>query len=193
MKKLFFIKILLFTSQFLNAQVANSAEEISPLLIGEKIPTTTIRTLNGEISTKQLFKRKPSVIVVYRGGWCPYCNGQLMGLQDIETDLLNLGFQILAVSPDAISKQGSKYSKNYTLISDSSTKLIQNLGIAFRTSNTYSKMLSKASNGINNNILPVPSVFIVDEKGKILFEYVSPDYKNRMDEKLLLSVAKTVK
>lgn len=193
MKKLFLSAILFMAFQFSNAQVANSAEEISPLLIGEKIPETTITTANRETTTKKLFKQKPSVVVVYRGGWCPYCNKQLMGMQDIEADLLGLGYQILAVSPDAITEDGKKYSKNYTLVSDNTTKLIQNLGIAFKAPTKYEDMLSKASGGKNNSALPAPAVFIVDKKGKILFEYISPDYKNRIDEKLLLAVAKAVK
>ena len=46
---------------------------------------------------------KKTVLVVYRGGWCPYCNSQLSDLQDIENQILQLGYQIIAVSPDAPS------------------------------------------------------------------------------------------
>lgn len=192
MKK-FFLILTLISTFATNAQVANSAKEISPLLIGEKIPETTITTSNGETTTKKLFKKNKSILVVYRGGWCPYCNKQLSGLQEIESDLLKLGYQILAVSPDALSKEGNKISKKYTLISDNSTQLIQNLGIAFKAPDKYSSMLEKFSAGENSNVLPAPSVYIVNKKGEILFEYISPDYKNRIDEKLLLSVAKAVK
>lgn len=193
MKNLVLSAIFLIAFQFTNAQIANTSKEISPLLIGEKITATIVKTANGKISTKQLFKQKESIVVVYRGGWCPYCNKQLTGIQDIEADLLQLGYQILAVSPDAITEDGKKYSKNYTLVSDNTTKLIQNLGIAFKAPTKYGNMLSKASGVNNNSTLPAPAVFIVDKKGKILFEYISPDYKNRIDEKLLLAVAKAVK
>jgi len=38
--------------------------------------------------------------------------------------------------------------------------------------------------------LPVPSVFIIDENGIIKFEYVNPNYKERISGKLLLQAAK---
>lgn len=177
-----------------NAQVANSAEEISPLLIGEKIPETKLTTLSGATTTKEIFNQKNTILVVYRGGWCLYCNRQLSGLAEIEKNLVDIGYQIVAVSPDSIENDHKIDSNNnYMIVSDSSTALIQNLGIAFKAPDKYGSKLKKASNGENNGILPTPSVFIVDKQGTILFEYISPNYKNRIDETLLLSVAKILK
>ena len=194
MKHLVSLAILILAFQFSNAQVANSPEEISPLLVGEKIPNATIISSKGEaLETSKLFKEQNTVLVVYRGGWCPYCNLQLEGLRTIEDDLIGLGYQIVTVSPDAIPEVANKYSPKYKLVSDSSTKLIQNLGIAFKAPPKYGDMLNKASKGLNNSILPVPSVYIINKKSEILFEYISPDYKNRIDEKLLFAAAKALK
>lgn len=44
---------------------------------------------------------KPSIILFYRGGWCPYCNRQLAELKNIEQDLVDLGYQVLAISPES--------------------------------------------------------------------------------------------
>ncbi|MFD0993597.1 peroxiredoxin-like family protein [Tenacibaculum geojense] len=190
-----FLSILAITLAFqvTTAQIANSAEEISPLLVGEKIPATTVTNSKGkEISTSDIFKQQKTVLVVYRGGWCPYCNRQLEGLQKIEDELLTSGYQIIAVSPDKVSKDANKFSSKYELISDSSTQLIQNLGIAFKAPEKYGDMLGKASGGKNKSALPAPSVFIINKEGVILYEYISPDYKNRIDTKLLLATAKAI-
>jgi peroxiredoxin len=48
----------------------------------------------------------------------------------------------------------------------------------------------KYSGDKNSGILPVPSLFVIDTDGTILFEYISPNYKNRITENLLLSVLK---
>ncbi|TYP99331.1 peroxiredoxin [Tenacibaculum adriaticum] len=194
MKYLLSLTLIILAFQFSNAQIANLAEEISPLLIGEKIPNTSVVSSKGEeLKTDKLFNQQNTVLIVYRGGWCPYCNRQLEGLRTIEDDLINLGYQIVAVSPDAIPEVANKYSSKYQLISDGSTKLIQNLGIAFKAPTKYGDMLSKASKGQNNSVLPAPSVYIINKKSEILFEYISPDYKNRIDEKLLLAAAKALK
>jgi peroxiredoxin len=193
MKQLLSITAFLLAFQFSNAQIATSAEDVSPLLIGEKVPTTEVLTSKNEkTTTNELFKTKNTVLIVYRGGWCPYCNRQLEGLRKIEDNLIASGYQIIAVSPDAIPEEANKYSSKYQLISDSSTKLIQNLGIAFQAPRKYGDILSKASKGMNSSVLPAPSVYIINKKSEILFEYISPDYKNRIDEKLLLAAAKAL-
>lgn len=51
-------------------------------------------------------------------------------------------------------------------------------------------MLSDYSSGGNTGFLPVPALFVVDKSGTILFEYISPDYKNRIQAPLLLEVVK---
>jgi thiol-disulfide isomerase/thioredoxin len=82
MKNIFKIVTLLFSIVSL-AQIADKAENISPLLIGEKIPNVVLHDANGkEVKTKDIFDKK-TVLVVYRGGWCPYCNSQLADMQDI--------------------------------------------------------------------------------------------------------------
>jgi peroxiredoxin len=64
------------------------------------------------------------------------------------------------------------------------------MGIAFQAPEKYSSMLLKYSGDKNSGILPVPSLFVIDTDGTILFEYISPNYKNRITESLLLSVLK---
>ena len=194
MKKIIATLLLCFTAfQLVNAQVAKTANEISPLLIGEKIPTTSvINSAKKTTTTDAIFKTKKTVLIVYRGGWCPYCTTQLKDLRSIEEELIGLGYQIVAVSSDIIPEDTKKYSSKYLLISDSSTQLIQNLGIAFSVPNKYAKLLGKASGGKNKTVLPAPAVYILNTESKILFEYISPDYTNRVDEKLLLAAAKSL-
>lgn len=171
-----------------------SATDISPLLIGEKIPDVTLKTISGaSVNLGTIFSDKPSVLIIYRGGWCPFCNVQLADLQSIEKDILNLGFQIIAISPDSpenLRASVDKHKLNYRLYSDASMALSQSLGIAFSVSETMAERLKNASGGLNPGMLPVPSVFVVDSTGQILFEYINPDYKTRIKGNLLLAVLK---
>ena len=100
MKKIILLVFLgLSTSIF--AQVASAPEDVSPLLIGEKIPTLNLHDSKGvSVSTETIFNKK-TVLIVYRGGWCPYCNAQLADMQSIEKEIIELGFQVVAVSPDS--------------------------------------------------------------------------------------------
>jgi len=41
-----------------------------------------------------------TVVLVYRGGWCPYCNGQLRAFQRAQDQLAELGARVVALSVD---------------------------------------------------------------------------------------------
>ena len=188
--------LFMFVSSLVFSQVPENPEDVSPLLVGEKIPEVMITNLNGDdVSLQQILKEKPTVLVFYRGGWCPYCNNQLSGLAEIENEVLSEGFQIVAISPDnhqMLSKTMAKDEINYQLYSDKEAKLIQAVGIGFKTSESNKKYIFNKTNFEPSEILPVPTVMILNTKGEIVFEYINPNYKVRLDEKLLLAVLKAI-
>lgn len=183
-----------FASLTVLGQLPEKAEDISPLLIGEKIPAVTLVSADGiKQNLTDLISSKPTVLLIYRGGWCPYCNAHLSDIQKAESDILGLGYQIFAISPDSpeiLKQSGEKQNLQYSLYSDADGKLIKALGIAFRAPERYSGKLDKSSGGFNEGFLPVPSLFVADTSGKILFEYVNPDYKTRIGSELLIAVLK---
>ena len=89
MKKLVFtIAITLITISNSFAQYPDKAEDISPLLISEKIPEVNISNLNGEKnSLNEILKEKRSILVFYRGGWCPYCNTHLSAIGEAKEEI----------------------------------------------------------------------------------------------------------
>lgn len=49
---------------------AASAQEVSPLIIGSKIPELTLRTADGDpYDLNAAIEGKPTILVFYRGGW----------------------------------------------------------------------------------------------------------------------------
>ena len=198
MKK-FILLMTIVMSQISLAQneLPKSATDISPLLIGEKAPNTTLQTIDGKsVSFLETLSKDKTILVFYRGGWCPYCNQHLSALAEAEPELLKLGYKIIAISPDAaksLEETKSKEKVNYTLLSDSENNFSKAFGLAFEAPKKYEKYLLKGSNNVNSNVIPVPSVFILDKNGIILFEYIAPDYKNRLSNELLLAVAKSLK
>lgn len=181
-----------------NAQVPEKAEDISPLLIGEILPKANLVDADGKkILLKVVLAEKPTVLVFYRGGWCPYCNLQLSGLVKIEQEILKLGYQIVAISPDDyqnLKNTEEKDSINYQIFSDPNGKFIQDIGIAFQTPLMMKGFIAtKGQKGETSEVMPVPTVMIVDKEGKILFEYINPNYKERISSEMLLAVLKIIK
>ncbi len=179
---------------------AQNAEEVNPLLISSEIPDVQLKNMNDEIvRLKELVSQKPSILVFYRGGWCPYCNRQLSDLNEIEEQLYEIGYQLLAISPDKPEKLRTTLDKNelgYTLLSDSPINVSKAFGIAFKvdqeTIDRYKSIgldLEKDS-GYDHHLLPVPAVYIVNTDGIVKFNYVNPDYKERINGEVLLKAAR---
>ncbi len=47
--------------------------------------------------------------------------------------------------------------------------------------------------GQTHHVLPVPSVYMVDEAGILQFSYVHPDYRVRVPHEVILAAAKAIK
>jgi peroxiredoxin len=178
----------------MTAGVPLKAEDISPLLAGEQIPVLQLRKSTGEMfDLNKAVSETPTILVFYRGGWCPYCSKQLSGLQEIEKDLTKMGYQVIAISTDSsenLNKTMDKVKLSYTLLSDADLNAAKRFGIAFKSPKSYDKILPESSGGKNlDKLLPVPSVFILNKKGSILFEYINPNIAQRLSAPLLKAAA----
>ncbi|MBB1410985.1 MULTISPECIES: peroxiredoxin-like family protein [Pseudoalteromonas] len=182
--------------------IANQAEKVSPLLPGLTVPAITLKDKTGKnVVLAERFAEKTTVLIVYRGGWCPYCSKQLANVQKIEAELTELDAQIIAASPDSPEKLAETKidSPNYQLLSDDSLLLSQALGLAFylddKTATIYRNKLGVnfvSLEGKAKVALPVPAVFVIDKQGLVHFQYANPNYKVRLTESLLLAAVKSV-
>lgn len=120
-------------------------------------------------------------------------------LQKIESQLEELGYQVIAASqdsPEKLRQSVTRHSLTYELVSDPQVRAARAFGIVFRVSATTLKqyqrlgMEGKDPNGAENLMLPVPAVFLIGRDGVIDFEYVNPDYTVRLDPGLLLAAAR---
>ena len=181
--------------------VAASAAETKPLTVGAAVPSATLRTIDGKpVALKDALGGKKTVLVFYRGGWCPFCNLQMQDLQARAEELKGMGYQVVAVSPDRPEELKKSLAKNkieYTLLSDSKAEAIRKFGLAFRVEdalvakykNDY-KIDLEASSGEAHHILPVPAVFLVRPEGTIAYAFSNPDYKVRLNGDDLVAAAK---
>lgn len=184
-------------------QIRENAEDVTPLLNGAAVPKATVKLADGSpVSLQALLMQKPSVIVFYRGGWCPYCSRQLAELKDIEQDLVKEGYQILAISPESVEKLNEqKLETEFAaqLISDDKLEAIKGFGVGFYVPNDTralykDRMNVELTSDTNDRaVLPAPAVFITNTEGQVVFSYVNPNFRVRPSAELVLSAAKLVK
>ncbi|MBM7070632.1 AhpC/TSA family protein [Shewanella sp. 202IG2-18] len=186
--------------------VAHSDNDVAPLLNGHDIPDVTLQGLDGKpVNLQNLAQQKPTIFFFYRGGWCPFCNMQMGQLQGIQPKLIEMGFQLVGISPDSPEKLRKSMTKNkldYMLLSDSDNKAAQAFGVAFYTSKKVTARYARVpdlkeklvdiGNGDMRIILPVPAIFLSDKSGLIHFQYVNPNFRVRAEPELLLTAAKLV-
>ena len=177
--------------------LAQSAEDICPLKPGQMAPDATLHDVHGQaVSFKQALGGKPTVVVVYRGSWCPFCSRQMAGLRETVGAIQTKGFQLIAISPDRpeILAQRPPEEAVFPLFSDQDMTLAKALGIAFQLDNaTLEKYKGynidlEAASGRDHHMLPVPSVYVFDPEGRAVFGFSNPDYRVRLAPGVLMAV-----
>ncbi len=197
------MKTQLLLTLLLGPALAQAQTNSTPLKVGDSIPDVTLRTEEDkEVSLRKLVSEQPTVLIFYRGGWCPYCNRHLQSLAGIEKDLADAGVQLTAISMDQPSKLRETPHRDrlgYRLLSDSDAAAAKAFGIAFRVDDaTVEKYKGyginlEAASGRSHHMLPYPSVFIANTNGVIRFAHVNPDYKVRLEPEKILEAARAAK
>ncbi|MCA9176875.1 MAG: AhpC/TSA family protein [Planctomycetales bacterium] len=176
--------------------IAPEAKAAAPLETGDSIPDVTVHDAEGEkVSLRSLVKDGPTVIVFFRGSWCPICTRHFQDLIKIHPEVVKLGARMIAISPDTVENSAANTKKLKTpfpLYSDSNVAAASSFGLAFRVDDATIKKykgfgidLEKASGHVHH-ALPVPAVYIVDGAGKVLYAHSNPDYTKRLDGATIL-------
>ena len=182
------------------AELASSPEAAKPLPVGAAVPTAMVRDVAGaELDLAAEVAGKPTLLVFYRGSWCPFCNKHLAALQEAEANLLAMGYQILALSPDesaGLKAATEKSHLGYRLLSDHAMRASEAFGLAFRVDamtvekyKGYGIKLTPVTGEPDARWLPVPAAYLIGRDGKVKFVYTNADYKTRLPMADLMAAA----
>jgi len=179
--------LILVLSVSLSAQINNEH-----LKVGEKAPQIIGVDQNGKkINSTEILKQNKILMVFYRGNWCPHCKKHIGSLQEHLNEFTKKGIFVMVVTPESIDKTketAEKWKTNFSIVHDVNNKIMNNYKVAFEVNkenvpNYYGYVTNKVAsyNVENNNVLPVPATYIIDQNGKISYVQYDPDYKNRSD------------
>ena len=188
--------------------IAETADLIEPLGKGDQAPRFIVQTVDGEafdFDPQNL--ERPVVLLIFRGGWCPFCNMYLADMRHAIPAIRELGVDVLFLSGDRSEllfdslqqeTQEDIAGLDYTLLSDADAQAAIALGIAFKASQrTINRRREKeqdidGSSMLKHGVLPVPAVFAIDKHGEIRFAYTNADYRNRLPADELLAAAREI-
>ena len=158
---------------------------------GDKIPAFTLpNPKNERVSSDIMLSKGPLVINFYRGAWCPYCNLELRAYQEVLPEILNLGAQLVAISPNLPDNSLSsieKHSLTFEVLSDIGNKISRQFGLVFTLDALLQPLYKQfgidipASNGDESYELPIPATYVVNPDGIIKLAFVDADYTKRLD------------
>ncbi|WP_144713063.1 peroxiredoxin-like family protein [Curtobacterium pusillum] len=138
-----------------------------------------------------------TVLVFYRGAWCPYCNLTLRTYQrDLLPELTARGARLIAISPQTPEGSEAAVANGelaFPVLSDPGNVLAAELGIvtepnaAARQAHTQLGFDVADSNADDTAQVPFPSVFVVDGDRVIRFADVKVDYTIRTEVSAVLA------
>lgn len=175
-----------------------TAPEGLGLPVGAKAPDATLADVTGkEVSLAQLYAQGPTLVVFYRGGWCPFCNLQLHDLTKAKPKFDAKNVKLAAISvdlPGEEAKTQAKHDVPFPMLSD--PKLVAHQGFHVVKVNTAEEKERLAGFGVDlraysgegHGNFAVPSIFLIDASGVVRWAHVDPDYKTRPSPDQLLAV-----
>jgi peroxiredoxin len=159
--------------------------------VGAIAPTFELLNQNGEmVSLEVLLRSGPTVVVFYRGVWCPFCNLTLRAYEQQVPQLQELGASLVAISlqtPDDSLTTAERNTLTYHVLSDSKAAVSRAYGLVFELPEELKDIYRKlghplpAFNGTGDWKLPIPATFVIDRDGRIQFADALPDYTYRTD------------
>ena len=164
---------LVFVFSFSNLG-QNAKSKTEPIAVGATAPDFTLSDENGkQVSLSKT--GKTTVLVFYRGYWCPFCARQLAELRTLLNKDDNAALYAVSVdNPETSRTFGEKIAKDgkgalgFPILSDPNHKTIDAYGL-FDTA-----YVGKGVEGI-----PHPAIYILDKNRKIVWAKIETDYKNR--------------
>jgi len=167
------------------------------LAVGATVPNFTLPDATGqEVELASLLENGPVILSFYRGGWCPYCNMELRGLQQALPQIRELGATLVAVSPETPDNSLTTAEKNdlsFPVLSDAGNAIAREFGLVFTVPEDLRPIYATlgldipAYNGDDTFELPVPATYVIEPSGRVAYAFANADYTQRLDPAAILS------
>ncbi|HVW22854.1 MAG TPA: peroxiredoxin-like family protein [Opitutaceae bacterium] len=200
MHRLPLVLLLALWAPAARAALPASEGAVRPIGVGSPAPTAVLTSLDGKpVDLAAVFAAQPTILVFYRGGWCPFCNRHLASLASAEIDLRRLGYQIVAISPDpvpALGRTSAQLHLRYHLLSDRELKVSGRYQVAYRI--PAADEPDYRANGINLPRVPggadywltIPTAFVIGRDGRVKFVSFNADPSVMIPADRLVAAAK---
>lgn len=156
----------------------------SVLSIGQVLPAFTVRTEHGEPFSSDSLLGTPSLILFYRGNWCPLCVAQVNEIAAQYQTLAAHGAETIFISTQA-QKETQKLARRFDIplrfLVDDQFKASNALGLTHHYGNP-------ALLGLDSTDTSYPTIIITDVNNHIVWLDQTDNYRVRPEPAQYLSV-----
>lgn len=158
------------------------------LTIGATLPELDFTDLEGTAVSSRSWTGSATVLLFYRGAWCPLCNVQVRELAEGYREIEALGARVVLVSPqpaEGSAKLARQFDAPMDFLVDVDNAAARRLGIQ----HPGGAPLGVASTG--ETVLP--TAVVLDADGVVRFAHETDNYRFRPDPALFLDALRSLR
>ncbi|MGD9979149.1 MAG: peroxiredoxin family protein [Hyphomonadaceae bacterium] len=142
--------------------------------VGATIPEISAPDQTGASrSLRSLSGENGIVLAITRAAdWCPYCQAQMIGLEDARAQIEQRGYRVVTISTDTTEELAQfrrRRNIGYTMLSDEQAQVVRQLDLLDRA-----QPPNRRHNG-----LPAPTILVLSPSGRVLARLGDADYRVR--------------
>lgn len=162
--------------------------ETAQLKPGVKLPYFQLEDEAGNPVVSDVFIGQPSLLIFYRGNWCPLCMAQIKEVAGQYQALDQLGVSVVLISPQPHENTrglAEKLNVPFRFLVDKNNQAAKKLGIGAENGTPKGmEVLGYDSDTV------MPTVLITDKKGIIIFADLTDNYRVRPEPSMFIDVLK---
>ncbi len=156
------------------------------ITIGEPLPNFVLVAASGARVTSADLLTGPTVLMFYRGNWCPLCMAQIKELAQRYNELAGMGVRVALVSPqphDKTVELARRFGVDFEFLTDEDNAAARTLGIAHPGGLPAGMQVL----GYDSDTV-LPTVVITDRAGHVVWTHETDNYRVRPEPDVFLTV-----
>ncbi len=159
--------------------------ESGQLAVGTKLPEFRFRDVDGKEVSSADFAGSPTVLLFYRGNWCPFCMAQIREIVDRYREMDDMGIKVALISPqsdDHTRILAAMHDVPFHFLIDEGNAIAESWGIAIDHGVPV---------GITGGYSPqtvMPTVVVTNASGTIVFSDQTDNYRVRPEPDVFLAI-----
>lgn len=158
----------------------------SALALGRALPNFSVQDENGQKAWSASWRGRPTVLIFYRGNWCPLCMAQIKEVAGRYQEIEATGARVALISPQpqAHTRQlADKHGVRFEFYTDAGNEAARLLGI----DHPGGLPLGMQALGYDSDTV-LPTVIVTDKEGVVHWTHETDNYRVRPEPVLFLSV-----